>query len=95
MSKKEEFGKDYEGEVLWWSDTLGYGFLQSKDFGQNIFVHYTRIMTDENFKTLSKGQLVVFSVAEVKKKDNVKLQAVNVREKKVLKAESVSLSVTI
>ena len=87
MAKEKELGKDYEGEVLWWSDALGYGFLQSKDFAQNIFVHYTRVMTDENFKTLSKGQLVIFSVAEVKKKELVKLQAVNVREKKVLKAE--------
>ncbi len=87
MSKKEEFGKDYEGEILWWSDKLGYGFLQSKDFANNIFVHYTRVMTDENFKTLSKGQLVIFSVAEVNKKGEVKLQAVNVREKKVLKAD--------
>lgn len=89
MGKEKALGKDYEGEVLWWSDSLGYGFLQSKDFSQNIFVHYTRVMTDENFKTLSKGQLVIFSVAEVKKKDVVKLQAVNVREKKVLKAEVV------
>lgn len=91
MSKKNDvFSKDYDGEVLWFSDSQGYGFIECKEFVENLFVHYSRIMTDEKFKTLSKGQLVTFSVAETNKKGKLVFMAVNVRERNVLKANVIT-----
>lgn len=89
-AKTEGFSKDYNGEVLWFNDGLGYGFVSCPDFKDNLFVHYSRIMTDENFKTLSKGQLVTFSVAETNKKGKLVFMAVNVREQNVLKANVIN-----
>jgi cold shock protein len=84
--------RQYEGEVLWFSDKLNYGFIQcteKKEDGSPIwndgfFVHFSRIVTTEQFRTLSKGQLVLFDIAESKKG----LQAVNVHEKKIVKSNA-------
>jgi len=81
MEKKSEKQSDYSGVVLWFADHLGYGFIQCPDFTQNIFAHYTRIMTNEKFKTLSKGQHVAFEVAETDKRP----MAINIRENKIIK----------
>lgn len=80
----------YTGTVLWFRDNLGYGFIETDELKNNegqsrsIFVHYSRIMTDEKFKTLSKGQVVHFEIAETTKG----LMAVNVRENKVAKLKA-------
>lgn len=75
----------YDGEVLWFREDLGYGYLECKSFEKPIFVHFRRIESTETFKTLSKGQLVSFEVAESTKG----LMAINVREKKIVPAKSV------
>jgi CspA family cold shock protein len=81
MKSKGQKNQDYIGTVQWFRDNLGYGFIESKDFPKPIFAHYSRIMTDENFKTLSKGQFVTFQVVETEKG----LMATNIRENKVIK----------
>ena len=80
--------KDYIGTVSWFRDHLGYGFLDCSDFSHPIFVHYSRIMTDENFKTLSKGQIVVFQCVHVTKDTSVKLMAINVRQGEIQKVKA-------
>lgn len=80
MGKSESLNVDFIGEVMWFRDDMGYGFIQCESLPKSIWVHYSRIVTDEKYKTLSKGQFVVFQVSETTKG----LMAVNVREKKVL-----------
>ncbi len=81
MKKERNSNQDYIGTVQWFRDNLGYGFIESGDFPKPIFAHYSRIMTDENFKTLSKGQFVTFQVVETAKG----LMAANIRENKIIK----------
>jgi len=91
MSKKDEKVKLYNGEVLWFSDKLGYGFIECPELGfkpdgkpKSVFVHFARIGSNETFKTLSKGQKVTFEIVETQKG----LMAVNVRENKIVKTEA-------
>lgn len=56
--------KRFEGEVIWFDNKTGYGFIfwlidgiQQKD----LFVHFSDINC-EGFKTVKKGQKVSFTV---------------------------------
>lgn len=51
------------GSVVWFSPTLGFGFISPKEGGKDIFVHYTDICSD-GFKTLQKGQPVSFKIGK-------------------------------
>jgi len=62
-----------EGRVKWFNEKKGYGFI-SRDDGEDVFVHYSEIVTD-GFKTLTEDQEVTFEI-----KDGPKgLQATNVK----------------
>ncbi len=62
-----------EGRVKWFNEKKGYGFI-SWDDGEDVFVHYSEIVTD-GFKTLAEDQEVSFEI-----KDGPKgLQATNVK----------------
>ncbi|MFS0687865.1 cold-shock protein [Sporosarcina sp. Marseille-Q4943] len=52
----------YQGKVKWFSNEKGYGFIET-DNGEDVFVHYTGIMS-EGFKTLDEGQSVSFEIVE-------------------------------
>ncbi|MDN4608692.1 cold shock domain-containing protein [Sporosarcina thermotolerans] len=52
----------YQGKVKWFSNEKGYGFIET-DNGEDVFVHYTGIMSD-GFKTLDEGQTVSFEIIE-------------------------------
>jgi CspA family cold shock protein len=66
------------GKVKWFDSKKGYGFiLPSEDSGasgRDVFVHYSAIRADTEFKTLKEGMQVSFDVTEGKKG----LQALNV-----------------
>jgi CspA family cold shock protein len=49
------------GLVKWFSDSKGYGFIQTEEQGQDIFVHYSAIQGD-GFRTLTEGQQVEFEL---------------------------------
>ena len=51
-----------QGEVFWFNDNLGYGFIKRQS-GEDIFVHWNQIQ-NEGFKTLMAGQFVEFIVAD-------------------------------
>jgi CspA family cold shock protein len=74
------------GEVVWFNDKLGYGFVKPEDGGKDLFVHYTNIVTESGkFKTLTAGQKVSFTVGS----NNTGPQAENITvlEEPALSAE--------
>lgn len=63
-----------KGNVKWFNDAKGYGFISRAD-GPDVFVHHTAIEGD-GFRTLTEGQEVEFDIMEGPKG----LQAANVRK---------------
>ncbi len=65
------------GVVIWFDHQKGYGFIQSDaDENKQYFTHYTNIISNEKFKTLTGDTKVEF---EVGTDDNGKERAINVR----------------
>jgi CspA family cold shock protein len=65
-----------EGTVKWFNPDKGFGFIKPDDGGDDVFVHFSAIQTNE-FKTLNENQRVTFDV-EKDPKDSGKFRAVNV-----------------
>lgn len=49
-----------QGEVKWFNDKKGFGFIQ-QDEGGDLFVHYTAVM-GTGFRSLQQGQRVQFEI---------------------------------
>ena len=64
------------GKVKWFDGKKGYGFLLNPEGGEDIFVHFSAIQSDQNFKVLSQDAEVDFELDRTQKG----LQAKNVRE---------------
>ena len=62
------------GQVKWFSDQKGYGFIQQEDGGQDVFVHHSSITMD-GFRSLAEGQAVEYELENGPKGP----KAVNVR----------------
>ena len=52
-----------KGIVKWFSNEKGYGFISVADTEEEVFVHFTGILS-EGFKTLKEGQMVEFEIAQ-------------------------------
>ena len=63
-----------KGNVKWFNDAKGYGFISRAD-GPDVFDHHSAIQGD-GFHTLSEGQEVEFDILDGPKG----LQAANVRK---------------
>lgn len=50
-----------KGKVKWFNDAKGYGFINAENDNEDIFCHYSQIITD-GFKTLSEDQEVYFDI---------------------------------
>ena len=66
----------YHGTVKWFNETKGFGFISNDEGGDDVFVHFSAIMTD-GFKTLAEGQKVSYDT-EPDPKNSCKLRAKNV-----------------
>ncbi len=62
------------GKVKWFDGKKGYGFIVPAEGEGDVFVHYSAIKSESEFRTLKEGVRVEFEVAEGKKG----LQALNV-----------------
>lgn len=51
----------HRGVVKWFDEIKGYGYIQA-DNGQEIFVHFTEIVQEKGFRTLTPGTLVEFEI---------------------------------
>jgi cold shock CspA family protein len=62
------------GTVKWYNDAKGFGFLESRADGEDVFCHHSAIQLD-GFKSLSESQRIQFDITRGPKG----LQAQNVR----------------
>ncbi|MFC7644353.1 cold-shock protein [Streptosporangium lutulentum] len=51
------------GTVKSFNDSKGFGWITPDDGGEDVFVHFSQIMT-QTLTTLSEGQKVSFTVAD-------------------------------
>ncbi|MFT4887458.1 MAG: CspA family cold shock protein [Pseudohongiellaceae bacterium] len=51
------------GQVKWFNNAKGFGFILPDDGGDDLFAHYSAIGMD-GYKTLKAGQLVTFETVE-------------------------------
>jgi len=65
-----------KSKVKWFNGKKGYGFIVNPDGGGDIFVHYSNIVLEQEFKFLKQGSEVEFDLDATGKG----LQAKNVRE---------------
>ncbi len=51
------------GTVKWFNAQKGYGFITNEGTGEDVFVHFSAIMSD-GYKTLEEGQKVTFDIEQ-------------------------------
>lgn len=69
-----------KGTVKWFNNQKGYGFITNEE-GKDIFVHYSGINSDNEWKSLEEGQNVTFDTVDTEKG----VQAVNVAVETIIK----------
>jgi CspA family cold shock protein len=67
------------GKVKWFNAEKGFGFIADDNGGDDVFVHFSAIISD-GYKKLLEGQEVTFET-EPDPKNSSKLRAKNVKAK--------------
>ena len=65
-----------KSKVKWFDGKKGYGFILNPEGGEDIFVHFSAILSDQSFKVLNQDADVEFELDKTQKG----LQAKNVKE---------------
>lgn len=52
-----------KGTVKWFNATKGFGFI-STESGDDVFVHYSALEENGEFRTLDEGQAVEFEIVD-------------------------------
>ena len=53
------------GEVVWFNDKRGFGFVKPEGESEDLFAHYTNVVAEPGkFRTLTAGQRVSFSIGQ-------------------------------
>ena len=52
-----------KGNVKWFNEAKGFGFITPEDGSKDVFVHFSAIQSND-FKTLNENQEVEFSVEQ-------------------------------
>lgn len=52
-----------KGTVKWFNATKGFGFLTT-EYGQDVFVHFSALEDNGEYRTLDEGQKVEFEIVE-------------------------------
>ncbi len=65
-----------KSKVKWFDGKKGYGFILNPEGGEDIFVHFSAIVSDQSFKVLNQDAEVEYDLDKTQKG----LQAKNVRE---------------
>jgi len=60
-------GQMRTGEVKWFNETKGFGFIAPDDGSKDVFVHHSAIHGSSGFKTLTEGQRVEFETQQTPK----------------------------
>ncbi|WP_063843863.1 transcription antiterminator/RNA stability regulator CspE [Enterobacter hormaechei] len=50
-----------KGNVKWFNESKGFGFITPEDGSKDVFVHFSAIQSN-GFKTLAEGQCVEFEI---------------------------------
>jgi CspA family cold shock protein len=75
-------------KVKWFDGKKGYGFILNPEGGEDIFVHFSAIVSDQSFKVLNQDSEVEYELDKTQKG----LQAKNVREFSVLSDAMTSMA---
>ena len=59
------------GQVKWFNDSKGFGFITPEDGSKDVFCHQSEIVID-GFRTLHEGQSVEFTVEDTPKGPSAK-----------------------
>ncbi len=62
------------GTVKWFNETKGFGFIEQKSGGPDVFAHFSAI-AGSGFKTLTEGQQVQFNVTQGQKGSHAEMMA--------------------
>ena len=55
-----------KGQVKWFNEAKGFGFITPADGSKDVFVHFSAIQST-SFKTLDEGQRVEFTIEQGQK----------------------------
>lgn len=65
------------GNVKWFNDAKGFGFITQDNGGADLFAHFSAIASDGGFRSLTEGQRVTFDItkgAKGEQASNIKAQ---------------------
>jgi CspA family cold shock protein len=80
-----------KSKVKWFDSKKGYGFILNPEGGEDIFVHFSAIISDQSFKVLNQDSEVEYELDKTQKG----LQARNVHELSMIASPNTVQSATV